>query len=155
LPKPTKATWNGANSSTWTADLKSVNGFNEPMQYGGLDRELGEWLRNKGLTFKQIRYSTIFMHLDHQRGYEQPDISQKNYAIRQETVQSKRSWTDQGIVKTSLVGPIGPTLLSRGAFLLPRFGIKCLVPMTVAALCWAAPSLGATYGDFSRCLGCW
>ena len=96
---PTKATWNGANSSTWTDDLKAVNGFNEQMQYGGLDRELGERLWNKGLTSKQIRYSTIFMHLDHKRGYEQPDIWRKNNAIRQETVRSKSTWTQDGIVK--------------------------------------------------------
>src|SRR5690606_4945873 len=59
---PTKATWNGMNSSTWTADIKACNGFNEDMQYGGLDRELGERLLNRGLKGKQVRYSINCLH---------------------------------------------------------------------------------------------
>lgn len=35
---PTKATWNGHNASCWKADALLVNGFDERLQYGGLDR---------------------------------------------------------------------------------------------------------------------
>jgi len=101
---PTKATWNGANSSTWTDELKAVNGFNEDMQYGGLDRELGERLWNNGLKSKQIRYSAIFMHLDHKRGYEKPEIWQKNYQIRQDVIKTKSTWTKNGIIKAATRG---------------------------------------------------
>ena len=38
----TRATFNGHNASAWREDLIQVNGFDERMQYGGLDRELGE-----------------------------------------------------------------------------------------------------------------
>ena len=96
---PTKATWNGMNSSTWTADIKACNGFNEDMQYGGLDRELGERLYNHGLKGKQVRYSVNCLHLDHPRAYDNPETWKKNYAIRNEVKTSGRFWADNGIVK--------------------------------------------------------
>lgn len=96
---PTKATWNGMNSSAWREDLLAVNGFDERMQYGGLDRELGERLWNHGLKSKQIRYSAVCLHLDHPRGYSKPEIWQRNYALREEVRRSGRDWTPYGIVK--------------------------------------------------------
>lgn len=96
---PTKATWNGMNSSTWRKHLMAVNGFNEDMQYGGLDRELGERLWNLGLKSKQIRYSAICLHLDHPRGYAKPEIWAKNNAIRAQVKKTGNQWTDNGIVK--------------------------------------------------------
>lgn len=97
---PTKATWNGMNSSTWTADLKACNGFNEDMQYGGLDRELGERLYNRGLKGKQVRYSISCLHLDHPRSYDTPETWKKNYAIRNEVKKTGLFWTENGIVKS-------------------------------------------------------
>ena len=79
---PTKRSWNGHNSSGFKADIMAVNGFNHDMKYGGLDRELGERLFNKGLLSKQIRYSAICVHLDHARGYSNPEIWKNNNAIR-------------------------------------------------------------------------
>lgn len=96
---PTKATWNGHNSSGWKEDLLAVNGFNEQMQYGGQDRELGERLINAGIRGKQIRYSAVCVHLEHQRGYKTLESIQKNRNIRRETRTQKRTWTDFGIVK--------------------------------------------------------
>lgn len=96
---PTKSTWNGMNSSTWTADIKACNGFNEDMQYGGLDRELGERLMNFGLKGKQVRYSVNCLHLDHPRSYDNPETWKKNYAIRNEVKRTGRYWTPNGIVK--------------------------------------------------------
>lgn len=86
---PTNASWNGHNSSGWKQDLMEVNGFNQEMQYGGQDRELGERLFNKGLKSKQIRYSAICVHLDHKRGYVNKETWQKNYAIRENTRKNK------------------------------------------------------------------
>ena len=94
---PAKATWNGANSSAFKADIISVNGFDERLQYGGLDRELGERMENKGIKGKQIRYSTICLHLDHKRGYEQPEVWKKNAAIRKQVADKKLTWTEHGI----------------------------------------------------------
>ena len=64
---PAKATWNGMNSSGWRDDILFVNGFDERMQYGGEDREMGERMFNMGIRAKQIRYSAIVLHLDHRR----------------------------------------------------------------------------------------
>ena len=94
---PTKATWNGANSSAFKDDILSVNGFDERMEYGGLDRELGERMGNKGIKGIQIRYSSICLHLDHKRGYEAPEVWAKNKAIRDAVKSQKLTWTDYGI----------------------------------------------------------
>ncbi len=100
LLTPTKATWNGHNSSGWKEDILAVNGFDERMQYGGEDRELGERLVNKGIAPMQIRYSAICLHLDHERGYVEKSMIEKNNAIRKETKQQRKTWTDFGIVKS-------------------------------------------------------
>lgn len=95
---PAKASWNGMNSSTWRDALLRVNGFDERMQYGGLDRELGERLWNLGFQSRRVRYQAICLHLDHKRGYSKPEIWARNNAIRADVRQSGRSWTPYGIV---------------------------------------------------------
>lgn len=94
---PTKATWNGHNASGWKEDLVAINGFNQEMQYGGQDRELGERLFNRGLKSKQIRYSAICVHLDHARGYVNEATWKKNNAIRENTRNNKVVRTEIGI----------------------------------------------------------
>jgi len=89
---PTTPSWNGHNASGWKADILAVNGFDERMQYGGEDRELGERLFNYGIRSKQIRYSAICVHLDHARGYVNAEAIAKNKAIRQITA--------QGVIRT-------------------------------------------------------
>ncbi len=96
---PTNASWNGHNSSGWKKDILNVNGFDERMQYGGQDRELGERLFNFGLKSKQLRYSAVCVHLDHKRGYKTPESIEKNKAIRKETRTKKQVWTYYGISK--------------------------------------------------------
>ena len=96
---PAAASWNGMNSSTWTRDLIAVNGFNEDMLYGGLDRELGERLWNYGHRSRQIRFSTVCLHLDHARGYAKPEIWARNRAIRKAVKQDRSWWASNGIVK--------------------------------------------------------
>jgi glycosyltransferase involved in cell wall biosynthesis len=98
---PTRPTWNGHNSSGWKKDIVDVNGFNEQMQYGGQDRELGERLVNKGVTGIQIRYSAICLHLDHKRGYKTDESIRKNRGIRKQTRDQKKTWTEFGIIKTT------------------------------------------------------
>lgn len=96
---PAGAPWNGHNSSGWKEDIIKVNGFDERMQYGGQDRELGERLFNLGIKSKQIRYSAICIHLDHKRGYATRESISKNLAIRKATKESKKIWTKFGIKK--------------------------------------------------------
>src|SRR5690606_34665496 len=83
----------------WKEDVVRVNGFDERMQYGGQDRELGERLINSGIKSKQIRYSAICIHLDHPRGYKNEESIIKNRMIRETTRKNKKRWTDFGIKK--------------------------------------------------------
>ncbi len=96
---PAKATWNGHNASGWRKDIVAANGFDERMQYGGEDRELGERLFNRGLKSKQIRYSAICVHLDHARGYVTQEMLKKNKKIRKDTKRKKLTRTAHGIIK--------------------------------------------------------
>ncbi|MCA0132097.1 glycosyltransferase family 2 protein [Winogradskyella alexanderae] len=98
---PTKATWNGHNASGWKADIIEANGFDERMQYGGEDRELGERLFNKDIKAKQLRYSAVCVHLYHERGYVTPEMIEKNLKIRAHTKKSKITTTPFGIEKLS------------------------------------------------------
>ena len=94
---PTKRSWNGHNSSGFKSDIIAVNGFNQDMQYGGLDRELGERLFNLGLLSKQIRYSAICLHLDHKRGYANPETWKINNEIRKFNKQNKITFIKNGL----------------------------------------------------------
>lgn len=113
---PTKATWNGHNSSGWKSDILEVNGFDERLGYGGLDREMGERLMNLGIRARQIRHRAICFHLDHERGYVDPEVVRSNKEIRRAVtgkssrfsrvsglpaprVGPRSHWTDHGIVK--------------------------------------------------------
>jgi glycosyltransferase involved in cell wall biosynthesis len=96
---PTKATWNGHNASGWKADILAVNGFNERMQYGGEDREMGERLTNLGIRGRRIRHQAITLHLDHKRGYATPEMIRANLAIRDHVRTSRSVWCPDGIQK--------------------------------------------------------
>ena len=95
----TKPSWNGHNASGWKKDIVHINGFDERMQYGGQDRELGERLVNYGIKPKQIRYKAICVHLDHPRGYKNQESINKNLAIRKYTKENKVVKTPYGIEK--------------------------------------------------------
>ena len=78
----TKPSWNGHNASGWKKDIIAVNGFNQDMQYGGEDREFGERLNISGIRARQIRYSAICVHLEHERTYANDESKAKNMLIR-------------------------------------------------------------------------
>ena len=96
---PTRPTWNGGNASTWKVDLLAVNGFDERMAYGGEDRELGERLLHRGLRPKQIRNRAIVVHMDHPRGYVNAAATAANRAIWDETLRTRATWTDHGLIQ--------------------------------------------------------
>jgi glycosyltransferase involved in cell wall biosynthesis len=95
---PTKRTFNGHNSSVYKQDLLAINGFNQNMHYGGLDREVGERLVHSGILSKQIRYHAICLHLHHERGYKDTDKIHSNLAIRRYNLQHKIVRIKNGIV---------------------------------------------------------
>jgi glycosyltransferase involved in cell wall biosynthesis len=93
----TRPTFNGHHSSAWKEDILAVNGFDERMEYGGLDRELGERLVNRGIVGRSIRHRTVMLHLDHDRPYVTPDKIERNWLLRVRTRLDRRQWSDFGI----------------------------------------------------------
>lgn len=96
---PTKRSWNGHNSSGFKSDILAINGFNELLEYGGEDREMGERLFNNGLLSKQIRYSAICVHLDHSRNYVNPEKVKFNLEVRKFNKKNNITRIVTGIVK--------------------------------------------------------
>ncbi|MES2412108.1 MAG: glycosyltransferase family 2 protein [Bacteroidota bacterium] len=96
---PTKRSWNGHNSSGFKSDILVINGFNELLDYGGEDREMGERLFNNGLLSKQIRYMAICVHLDHPRSYINEDKMAYNKEVRRFNKKNKITRIETGIDK--------------------------------------------------------
>jgi len=101
---PTKRSWNGHNSSGFKNDILAINGFNELMQYGGEDRDLGERLHNYGILSKQIRYSAICLHLEHERSYASAQVWEINNEIRKFNKKNKVTYIQNGIDKHGKFG---------------------------------------------------
>ena len=95
---PTRTTFNGNNSSAWRKDIIIANGFDERMEYGGLDCELGYRLNNNGIKSIQIRNRATVIHLYHTRPYKNEKAIKKNRLIRKTTLSNKISRTDFGII---------------------------------------------------------
>lgn len=94
---PTACNLKGSNASAWREDLLRVNGFDERMAWGGLDRELGVRLVNAGVKPKHVRYNAIVIHLDHGRGYRDPEMVRQNKALRVRNDKQGVSYTPCGI----------------------------------------------------------
>jgi glycosyltransferase involved in cell wall biosynthesis len=94
---PTGATFNGHNAGVWRDDLIRVNGFDERLEWGGLDRELGERLEHAGVRGMQLRHRALVVHLDHGRGYKRPEAIARNRAIRDEVAAQRLTWTPAGL----------------------------------------------------------
>lgn len=94
---PTAPTYNNCNVSAWKDDLLSVNGYDERMQYGGSDREIGQRLENRHITGKQIRHRAVCIHLYHDRTYKTSVSLEKNRLIRRQSRRLRRIKTPFGI----------------------------------------------------------
>ncbi|HEX6308594.1 MAG TPA: glycosyltransferase family 2 protein [Longimicrobiales bacterium] len=97
LITPTRPSFNGHNASVWRQDIVRVNGFDERMGWGGLDRELGERLENAGIRGFQVRHRAHVVHLFHVRGYRRPEVIRANRSIRDETASTRRVRTPFGL----------------------------------------------------------
>ena len=93
----TKPSWNGHSASCLRSDAVLVNGFNEDMVYGGLDVEFGVRLQNLGLKGRRIRFSTVALHLHHERGYATPEAKEANARVKQRTREQKLIRCDRGV----------------------------------------------------------
>lgn len=94
---PTACNLKGSNASAWLQDILDINGFDERMQWGGLDREFGVRLVNKGIKPKHVRYNAVCVHLDHARGYKDPKMVAANKALRVGNAKQKVTRTEYGI----------------------------------------------------------
>lgn len=99
----TRPTWNGHNSSTWREEVLAVNGFDERLGYGGLDREFGERLERCGMRGIQARYTLICLHLDHPRPYRAREIMDANRRIRRENARLRVRRTAHGLTAREAV----------------------------------------------------
>jgi glycosyltransferase involved in cell wall biosynthesis len=93
----TRPTWNGHNSSTWREEVLAVNGFDERLGYGGLDREFGERLERCGMRGIQARYSLICLHLEHPRPYRERETMNANLQIRRNNARQRVRRTAHGL----------------------------------------------------------
>ncbi|MBL3594019.1 glycosyltransferase [Rhodovulum sulfidophilum] len=89
----------GANASVWRADLLKINGYDETIKYGGQDKHLGVRLNNAGVKGVHLRYSAPLVHLDHPRGYADPEKMRRHKALIRAARKSHLFWTPDGIVK--------------------------------------------------------
>lgn len=89
----------GANASVWTSDLMKVNGFDETVKYGGLDKNMGVRLNNAGVRGRHLRYSAPLVHLDHPRSYADPEQMRRQKQTIRALRRSGDYWTPHGIVK--------------------------------------------------------
>lgn len=98
---PIRTSLCGANASCFRDDILAVNGYDERIKYGGQDKELGQRMKNAGFKARTVRYSAPLVHLDHPRGYDRPEVRQRNREIRAQTRALSITTTKFGIVKGS------------------------------------------------------
>jgi glycosyltransferase involved in cell wall biosynthesis len=89
----------GANASLFREDALRVNGFDETIKYGGVDKEFGVRLQNAGVRGQHLRYTAPLVHLDHPRGYADPEKIRRHKAHIREVRRSGAGFTPDGIVK--------------------------------------------------------
>lgn len=94
---PARPTWNGHSASCLRSQAIQVNGFNEDMQYGGLDVEFGLRLRHVGIEPRHIRYSAIALHLHHGHGYVTPGMKERSHVVKENTRNKRLTWADRGL----------------------------------------------------------
>lgn len=93
-----RGVFRGGNSGAWKNDLIKVNGFNNEMVYGHEDREIGERLRNLGLSCRQVRYFGANFHLHHDRSYADPERKRAQSRMCKQARKNGTTFVSQGII---------------------------------------------------------
>lgn len=91
--------WNSANASVWKADLLAVNGFDERVAHGALDRELGERLANAGVRAKRVGHQAVCVQLYVPHRYLRREALERNLSLSRESRRTRATWTPFGIRK--------------------------------------------------------
>ena len=94
---PVRPSLCGANASAFRDEVLAVGGFDERMKYGGLDKELGARLGNNGTKGAHLRYSAPLVHLDHPRGYADPEGRKRNRELIERVRRDGVRVTEHGI----------------------------------------------------------
>jgi len=89
----------GANASLFRADALRVNGFDETIKYGGVDKEFGVRLENAGVRGRHLRYTAPLVHMEHPRGYRDEEKIRRHKAMIARVRSQRIVWTDDGIEK--------------------------------------------------------
>lgn len=87
----TPARFGGSNASCWREDAIRVAGFDERFGWGKGDAEMGQRLRNLGLSPHHVRYNALCLHLDHERDPVPPGSQERNFAMLAEVKKSGRT----------------------------------------------------------------
>lgn len=109
MPKPIQAliehlypvyrNWCGGNASAYRSAILKVNGMDEDMKYGGGDKELGIRLENVGVKGRHLRFTAPLVHLDHPRGYKDPEKVKAHRLMIRDARRKRATWTEHGIEK--------------------------------------------------------
>lgn len=99
ITSPVQKALCGANASAYRADILAVNGYDESLKYGGEDKEFGIRLANSGVKGRHLRFTAPLVHLDHARGYADPEKIRANKAKIRAVRRSGATWAADGIVK--------------------------------------------------------
>lgn len=90
----------GANASVWRSDLLAINGYDETIKYGGGDKHLGIRLNNAGVRGRHLRFSAPLVHLDHPRGYADPERMRRHKQMIRAARKSGETRTRHGIAES-------------------------------------------------------
>ena len=80
-----------------SARRAKVNGFDETIKYGGGDKEFGIRLENAGVRGQHLRYTAPLVHLDHPRGYKDPEQIRRHKERIPDVRRRRVAWTEAGI----------------------------------------------------------
>lgn len=76
-----------------------VNGFDERVEQGVLDQELGERLHNRGVRGRSVRQWAVCMRLHSRPRYLPREALERNLALAEEPRRTRATWTPFGIRK--------------------------------------------------------
>ena len=76
-----------------------MNGYDEGIKYGGQDKEIGLRMNNNGVRGRHLRFTAPLIHLNHPRGYADPERMARQKAHIRAVPRSGQVWTEDGIVK--------------------------------------------------------
>ena len=88
----------GCNAGAWRSDLLAVRGFDETMDYGAEDLNLGVRLNNFGVRGVRARYSLAWLHLDHPRSYGQAEQVRLNKVKNARLRRSGEIYPDRSVL---------------------------------------------------------